>query len=131
MTLLKNHISRTLLAILLITSLSSCTEDFWRDNDFYYSLNGGWRVVEVTGRTAYRPGDCFWFNSDGSFYTEGYSLNERGQWEANGRTINFSFDGYNVDMAANVRQFDNGYMVLDVNDYYDNTRYTLRLTRVY
>ena len=34
-------------------------------------------------------------------------------------------------MAAYVRQFDNGYMVLDVNDYYDNTRYTLRLTRVY
>ncbi len=130
MKLLQNHVSRLLLGLLLITSLTSCSEDWW-DHDYAYSLQGGWRIVEVTGYTTYHTGDQFWFNGDGTFVSEGYSLHENGYWQTDGRTINISFDGYNVDISAYVRQFNSGYMVLDINDYYDNTRYTLRLTRTY
>lgn len=128
MKLLKSHFRRIWLSLSLILMLTtSCTEDWW--NDYDDSLMGTWRIVECTGYTNYREGDTFTFYSNGDFYSNGYSLNERGQWDTDGRNINISFDGYNIDISAYVRQFGNGYMVLQVTDYYDNTRYTLRLTK--
>lgn len=130
MKLIQSHVSRLILGLTLILSLTtSCTEDWWHDYDS--SLIGTWRIVECTGYTNYRQGDTFTFYANGDFASHGYSLNERGYWDTDGRTINISFDGYNVDLSAYVRQYSDTYMVLDVNDYYDNTRYTLRLTRGY
>lgn len=130
MKLLHNHINRLLLGIMLIATFTSCDEDWWRD-DILSDLCGGWRVVEVTGYSAYRTGDRFWFYEDGTFLTEGHSLNERGEWHGRGRQIDISFDGYNVDISAYIRSYSGDYMVLDMSDYYDNSRYTLRLTRTH
>ncbi len=79
----------------------------------------------------YNTGDEFTFQSNGNFYTDGYELNESGQWDSRGRNLDISFNGYDVDLSCYIRQFDNSYMVLDVNDYSYNTRYTLRLVRIY
>ncbi len=126
---LKTHFLTTMLCLTAILSLTSCDEDWW--TSFNRNFIGRWRVVEVSGMSNYSSGDYFTFQSDGYFYSDGYQLNESGQWDSRGRTIDISFNGYNVDLSCYVRQYDNSYMVLDVNDYSYNTRYTLRLVRVY
>lgn len=126
---IKNHFLTTMLCLTALLSLSSCSEDWWAN--FGTNFIGQWRVVEVSGSSNYSSGDQFTFDSNGNFYTDGYQLNESGAWESRGRTISVSFDGYGTDLSCYIRQYDDSYMVLDVTDYSYQTRYTLRLVRVY
>lgn len=125
-----------LIAIVGIFSLTGCDDDWWNGWNGYSDVTGQWKIVEVSGwiDCPYRQGDYWTFYSNGNFDTDGYgNLHERGYWRMSGRTIEFSFPPNNYTaMSAYVSTYDrSGYMTLRVNDYDNNTSYTLRLTRSY
>ncbi len=121
-----------LLIALLFTlvSFNACTEDDYIEMD----LVGNWRVVEVRpihGQCPYRNNDYMEFHSDGYFYADlgGYN-DEHGEWWVRHGSVFIDFDGYGgEEMRAYVRQHDYDYIVLDVEDYDFNSRYTLRLLK--
>lgn len=129
MTTYRNYLSVLLLTLAAMMSFTGCEEDY--DPRFV----GEWRIVEVTPayNTNYRPGDYWRFYPNGDFEVYGSSwegnLNEYGYWDRRGNNLQITFDGYNTDINARIRGYDGDYMVLDVSDYYYNSRYTLRLIR--
>ncbi len=131
---MKKYIKNTgflLVMLLTLVSFNSCDEDDFIEMD----LMGSWRVVEATptgyGQCPYRYGDYMEFNSDGSYYANlgGYD-DEYGEWWVRNGSVYIDFDGYgDAEMRAWVRQHDYDYIVLDVEDYDYNSRYTLRLMK--
>ena len=126
-----HKLSFLLLTLFTAVSLSGCDEDVW----FLSSseLCGDWRIVEVTGSydCNYQPGDYWTFYHNGDFRAQGRDgFYEAGYWEQHGRDLYFYFEGSSPAMVGYIRSFDDYYMILDVKDYYYNSRYTLRLTRM-
>lgn len=126
-----HKLSFLLLTLFTAVSLTGCDEDAW----FLSSseLCGDWRIVEVTGSydCNYQPGDYWTFYHNGDFRAQGRDgFYEAGYWEQHGRDLYFYFEGSNPAMVGYIRSFDDYYMILDVKDYYYNSRYTLRLTRM-
>ena len=126
-----HKLSFLLLTLFTAVSLTGCDEDAW----FLSSseLCGDWRIVEVTGSydCNYQPGDYWTFYHNGDFRAQGRDgFYETGYWEQHGRELYFYFEGSNPAMVGYIRSFDDYYMILDVKDYYYNSRYTLRLTRM-
>lgn len=126
-----HKLSFLLLTLFTAVSLTGCDEDAW----FLSSseLCGDWRIVEVTGsyNCNYQPGDYWTFYHNGDFRAQGRDgFYEAGYWEQHGRDLYFYFEGSNPAMVGYIRSFDDYYMILDVKDYYYNSRYTLRLTRM-
>ena len=126
-----HKLSFLVLTLFTAVSLSGCDEDSW-----YLAtseLCGDWRIVEVTGSydCNYQPGDYWTFYHNGDFRAQGRDgFYETGYWEQHGRELYFYFEGNNPEMVGYIRSFDDYYMIVDVKDYYYNSRYTLRLTRM-
>lgn len=116
------------LLLACLPALTSCEEDWW---DGRGDMDGQWRVVETTNYNIYRQGDRWYFLPNGEFRTEGYDgMNEYGNWERTGRSLYLYFNNYSYpEIEAYVRDYSGDYMVLDVQDYYNGTSYTLRLVR--
>lgn len=125
---LRTKFTSCLLALLCITTLTACDEDWWFDTG---EVVGEWRIVEITGVShAYQHGDYWHFYSDGYFTADGFNLGEQGYWDASGRRIYFTFNHYgDTEMEAYIRNFEGDYMVLRVTDYTYGDTYTLRLIR--
>ncbi len=120
-------------AVVLFSTLSllSCDEDWW---DSRRDVSGYWRVVEVTGwaNCPYQQGDRWVLYGNGDFESYGSgNFHETGYWRLSGRTLQFTFPpkDYYISMDAYISTYDNDYMTLRVNDYDNNTNYTLRLIR--
>lgn len=120
----------TAIMVVLISVLTLCGCDDWTYNDIY----GEWRIVEVNGdyNCNYRPGDRWFFNTNGYFTATGSGgLYEEGYWDRSGRNIYISFETYEPEIVARINVLDNNYMVLNVEDYTYHSRYTLRLINDY
>ena len=132
MNALRTRFVHCLLAMASLLAFSGCDEDIWFEAgsaDVY----GEWRIAEVTGSydCNYQPGDYWTFYHNGDFRAQGRDgFYEAGYWEQHGRDLYFYFEGSNPAMVGYIRSFDDYYMILDVKDYYYNSRYTLRLTRM-
>lgn len=121
------------LALILLSAFwmifSSCDSDDWR---MERDLVGIWRIVETSGnlQCPYRRNDLFEFTYDNSFYAWGDGLNEEGVWHIDNWKcfVDFDFDGRD-DLVGHIRQFDHDYLVMDITDYFYQTRYTLRMIR--
>lgn len=128
MKTLQARITVSLIALISLFTLSGCEE--WSFNDIY----GEWRIVEVSGdyNCNYQPGDRWFFDSNGDFMARGIDgLYEQGYWERSGKTIYISFESYDPEIVARIKVYDDNYMVLYVDDYTYNSRYTLRLVNDY
>lgn len=127
---LQTRISIALITLLSVFTLTSCEESWW---DEYDSMEGRWRIVEVTGdyNCNYQSGDI-WIFEDDLFYARGDdNLNERGHWVRRGNTIRIYMGSQDPDIEAYVRAYEGDYMVLDAIDYYYGSRYTLRMVKEY
>lgn len=52
-------------------------------------------------------------------------------WVRRGNTIRIYMGSPNPDIEAYIRVYEGDYMVLDVNDYYYGSHYTLRMVKEY
>ncbi len=125
------HLQKILPLLFALFLFAACEEDDYIE----YNLIGTWRVVEVSGNfynCPYRSGDYMEFAADGAFYADLCSTQEYGgYWVRNGH-IYIDFDAYgDEELRAYVRRYERDYLVLDVDDYSFQTRYTLRLVREY
>ena len=127
----KAHWSLLLIALLSMLQLSSCDEL----DDRYDYLTGRWRVVEVSswGNCPYRSGDNWLFYEDGRFEAYGsQGFYEYGYWRAKGRNVEIAFEPDNtVGIQMYVDNYQGDYLSMRVNDYSNNTSYTLRFVRYY
>ena len=124
---MKKILSLTCLMLFTMLSMTSClTEDEWAENVL---ASRSWRVVEVEGWSDYRPGDEFYFYSDGSFEFVGYGLHDYGRWRVYRNKLQIRFGGskYDVDLEAPIPILDHDYAVLDCYDYMKDAHYRLRL----
>lgn len=115
-----------LTVLFALCSLTSCEEDDYEMMDI---LVGEWRIVEVDSYDypPYTYGDILGFEPDGLFYS---SRGEQGEWYIRHGILKIDFTGDGIsDVEATIAQMDNGYVVLDVIDYYYDTHYSLRMVR--
>lgn len=127
---LQTRITIALITLLSVFTLTCCEESWW---DEYDSMEGRWRIVEVTGdyNCNYQSGDI-WIFEDDLFYARGAgNLNERGHWVRRGNTIRIYMGSQDPDIEAYVRAYEGDYMVLDAIDYCYGLRYTLRMVKEY
>lgn len=131
MNLRKTGLAHLVLMLLAIFTLTSCVEDDdWWTKD---TLIGTWRVVEVNvyaGDCPYDRDDQLTFWRNGNYEAHGYSgFDEYGNWDISGDLLILDFSGKG-HVVATIRQLDEGYMVLAVDDPQWG-RYSLRLVRSY
>lgn len=131
---MKEKLKKALLALTLLAvtlPFSSCSTDDWWTSE---TLEGRWRIVEVGfgyGECPYRPGDRWEFYGNGEFHSWGFNgFEEYGVWDVSNRTVYISFDAYGPnDIACHLRNIDDQYVAMDVDDYSYGSRYTLRMVR--
>lgn len=130
MKILQTRITIALITLFSVLSLTGCEESWW---DEYDSMEGRWRIVEVTGdyNCNYQPGDIWEFEDDLFFASGTGNLNERGNWVRRGNIIRIYMGSQSPDIEAYVKTYEGDYMVLDVKDYYYGSRYTLRMVKEY
>lgn len=126
----RHHLLSKLVALFAVLSLSSCDVDIWSDISV---IEGSWRIVEIEsyrGQCPYYWNDYVEFRPDGNFSVWGSGYSDYGYWDYYDGAIrvDFNYDGWD-DWVAYVRQLDDAYVVLDVNDYDYNSQYTLRMVR--
>lgn len=118
--------------LISLLSLSSC-DDLMEER--YDYLVGQWRVVEVNGwgDCPYQVSDNWVFYDDGRFEAFGaQGFQEYGFWRANGRNVEIVFQPDNsVGIQTYVENYQGDYLSMRVNDYSNNTSYTLRFVRYY
>lgn len=128
----KTSWSILLVFLLSMLQLSSCDELI---EDRYGYLAGQWRVVEVNswGNCPYQVGDNWMFYDDGRFEAYGsHAFHEYGYWRANGRNVEIVFEPYNdVSIQIYIDNYQGDYLSMKVNDYSNDTYYTLRFVRYY
>lgn len=129
---LRQGLAAAIVVLLSAFAVSACDSDFWWSMS---TIEGRWRIVEVTpyrGTCPFDWDDCLEFQPDGDFYVwySGAYDSEYGQWGYGDEAVRIDFNGDGWDdLVAYVRQFEDGYMVLDVDDYDFSSQYTLRLLR--
>lgn len=131
---MKKLLQRTYIFVIVLVStfaMTACDTDDWWTRE---TVSGTWRIVEATpysGECPYRYKDYMEFLYEGTFYAYGdFGLDESGYWDVSRDIITIDFDGDGrSDIAAQIVQLDDYYMVLDVTDYSFNSDYTLRLVR--
>lgn len=123
------------LLVLLITlvSFSSCfMDDSNEDDQAEWSMVGQWYVNRVSGRNSpYGLDDTFVFRDDRTFYSYDYYTGESlgsGRWQIQNRTLIISFNGWDADIMADMSNFPDNDVILNVNDR-DYGNYTLELVR--
>ena len=126
----KHLIMHLILTVFSLLTLTGCEEDWWdsRVND----LTGTWHIVEATGNRDcnFVPGDSWILYPSNEYVAVGAGgFYEHGDWERRGRKIYIYFQSPNPEIVAYVRNLDDDYMVLDVDDYTYQSSYTLRMVR--
>lgn len=131
---MKYLLSKTKVLLFIFVStlaLTACEDDDWWTRE---SISGTWQIVEVTdytGACPYYSGDYMEFRSSGYYYAYGRNnFNESGYWDVSQDMMTIDFDGDGrTDLAAQIMQLQDYYMVLYIVDYVYGADYTLRLMR--
>lgn len=131
---MKYLLSKTKVLLFIFVStlaLTACEDDDWWTRE---SISGKWQIVEVTdytGACPYYSGDYMEFHSSGNYYAYGRNnFSEIGYWDVSQDMMTIDFDGDGrTDLAAQIMQLQDYYMVLYIVDYVYGADYTLRLMR--
>lgn len=122
--------------------LLSCIEDPYWENDGWddyrieRNIVGQWYVSDIRysyGECPYRRNDEFFFYVRNFFEVfGGGGYYEKGTWFVADRKVLFDFDNDGFkDMEAKVARMNSEYILLDIRDYYYDSRYSLELWRLY
>lgn len=124
-----------LMLLITLVSFSSCFFDNNDEDDqAEWSMVGQWYVSRVSGgNSPYREYDTFVFQQDRTFYSYDSYTKEplgSGTWRIQNRSLIISFNGWDADIIANMSNFPDNDVLLNVNDR-DYGNYTLELRRDY
>lgn len=120
-----------LLLLITLVSFSSCFMSD-EDDDAEWNMVGQWYVARVSGYSPYERNDIFRFYNDKTFvsYDRYGNVMENGKWRIQNRTLLISFDGWNANIMADMSNFPDNDVILNVtDDYYGN--YSLQIVRDY
>lgn len=132
-TIWKNS-RNVLLLLITMVGFSSCFIEDNSDEDdaAAWSMVGQWYVANVRGQNSpYRRDDTFRFYSNGTFESYDYYTGEdlgSGNWQIQNRALYISFNGWDTDITADMKNFPDNHVILRMYDR-DYGEYLLELVR--